>query len=300
MGNDNDAKRAAEIRDDRLFTQPDESHLDECPICCLPMPLGPNKAITITSSCCSNTICIGCSYANKKREYQMGMHPRCAYCREPIPTTEEEVRANLMKRIKVNDPVAMSHMGIMRYYDRDYDGAFEYLTKAAQLGRMNAHYKLSFMYFKGRGVETDMKKLVYHLEEAAIGGHPNARHNLGLYESDNGREERAMKHFIIAAKLGFDKSLEEVKEGFARGLVSKEDYEAALCGHQAVVDATKSQQRDEAYAFNDDDNVSSSLNEGRVHDETDSIDPSYDPFFVTFVVISIIAAAASSAFFMAR
>ena len=53
-------------------------------------------------------------------------------------------------------------------------------------------------------------------------------------------------------------------------------------------------------AFNDDDNVSSSLNEGRVHDETDSIDPSYDPFFVTFVVISIIAAAASSAFFMAR
>jgi hypothetical protein len=31
--------------------------------------------------------------------------------------------------------------------------------------------------------------------------------------------------------------------------VSKEDYEAALRGHQAAVDATKSQQREEAYAF---------------------------------------------------
>jgi hypothetical protein len=80
-------------------------------------------------------------------------------------------------------------------------------------------------------------------------------------------------------------------------LVSEEDYEAALCGHQAAVDATKSQHRDKAYAFND-DNVFSSLNEGGVHDEADSTESSYDTFFVTCVVISIIAA--SSAFFMVR
>src|SRR6056300_838175 len=36
-------KRLAELRDDRLFRQPDESHLGECPICCLPMPLDNNK-----------------------------------------------------------------------------------------------------------------------------------------------------------------------------------------------------------------------------------------------------------------
>ena len=32
--------------------------------------------------------------------------------------------------------------------------------------------------------------------------------------------------------------------------MSKEDYAAALRGHQAAVDATKSKQREEAYVFN--------------------------------------------------
>jgi hypothetical protein len=55
-----------------------------------------------------------------------------------------------------------------------------------------------------------------------------------------------MKHFIIAAKLGLDEALGTVKQGFAHGYVRKEDFEAALRGHQAAVDATKSQQREEA------------------------------------------------------
>ena len=57
---------------------------------------------------------------------------------------------------------------------------------------------------------------------------------------------RAMKHFIIAANLGYDDALEEVKKGFMKGCVSKEEYEAALRGHQAAVDETKSEQRAEA------------------------------------------------------
>jgi hypothetical protein len=32
-------KRAAELRDRDLFTPPEESHLGDCPICCLPLPL---------------------------------------------------------------------------------------------------------------------------------------------------------------------------------------------------------------------------------------------------------------------
>jgi hypothetical protein len=57
-----------------------------------------------------------------------------------------------------------------------------------------------------------------------------------------------MKHFIIAANLGDDEALESVKKGFMKGCVSKEDYEAALRGHQAAVDETKSEQRAAAYA----------------------------------------------------
>src|SRR6056300_946225 len=116
------------------------------------------------------------------------------------------------------------------------------------MGDFEAHFNLSIMYRKGQGVEKNTKKEVYHLEEAAIGGHPEARYNLGCYEGKNKRHDRAKKHYIIAAKLGDDDALEVVKEGFAAGLVSKDEYAAALRGHQAAVDATKSQQREGAYA----------------------------------------------------
>jgi TPR repeat protein len=73
-----------------------------------------------------------------------------------------------------------------------------------------AHYNLSLRYAEGKGVERDPKKEVYHLEEAAIGGDPQARYNLAAHEWNNvvhergrnGRRiERAMKHWIIAAIL---------------------------------------------------------------------------------------------------
>ena len=72
---------------------------------------------------------------------------------------------------------------------------------------------------------------------------------LDVLRGENGRLERAVKYFIIAANLGHDEALETVKKAYQYGDASKEDFEAALRGHQAALDATKSQQRDEAYAF---------------------------------------------------
>jgi TPR repeat protein len=162
---------------------------------------------------------------------------------------DEEFEKNYMKRVKVNDPVALYQMG-GRYHDKgDCGAAFEYSKKAAELGYVAAHFNLAFMYHEGKGVEKDIKNAVYHWEEAAIGGHPDARYNLGNQEGRKGRFDRAAKHYIIAAKLGDDCALEAVKEGFVKGFVSKEGYEVALRGHQAAVDATKSEQRDAAYAF---------------------------------------------------
>ena len=102
------------------------------------------------------------------------------------------------------------------------------------------------MYRKGESVEKDKKKEVDHLEEAAIGGHANARHNLGVVEGRNGRFERSIKHFIISAKLGLGAGLENVKEGFKMGLVSKEDFAATLRTNQAVLDEMRSPQREAA------------------------------------------------------
>ena len=240
-------KRVKEIRDDKLFTQPDESYLGECPICCLPLSLDANN--NTVNSCCCKFICLGCDYANKKREMEAALEQKCTYCREPLPDTDEEYDQNLMKRVKADDPVGMFQMGSVCYNQGDCEGAIQYWTKAAALGNLDAHYNLSVMYREGGEVEKNEEKEVYHLEEAAIGGHHLARSSLGCYEGNAVRHDIAMRHFIIAAKLGYDDALEDVKKGFQRGFVSKEDYASALRGHQAAVDATKSEQREEAYAW---------------------------------------------------
>jgi hypothetical protein len=240
-------KRAAELRDDTLFQQPDGSHLGECPICCLPLSIDENKSGI--NSCCCKRICFGCSYANQLRELEQGLERKCPYCREPLPKSQRGNIQNIMKRARANDPVALFQMGIQCSDEGDYERAFEYWTNAAGLGDAMAHFNLSILYSKGQGVEKDLKKEAYHLEEAAIGGHHFARHNLGNNEGKNGRPKRAGKHYVIAAKLGYDRALQKVKSGFALGFVSKEDYAAALRGHQAAVDATKSEQRDAAEEF---------------------------------------------------
>ncbi len=239
-------KRAAEIRDDRLFRQPDESYLGECPICCLPLPLEMKKATLM--SCCCKRICIGCDHANKQREREEGLVHKCVFCREPIPKTQEQMEQNEMKRIKANDPYVLCKLGNRCHREGDYGKAFEYWTEAAALGNMSAHYYLSILYMKGEGVEKDTKKEVYHLEVAAIGGHPEARYNLGVLEHESGRIDRAMKHYIIAAKLGDEKSMEELREYYTDGNITKDDLETTRRTHKAAIDAMKSPQREEAYS----------------------------------------------------
>mmetsp|Transcript_25543 Transcript_25543/g.43382 ORF Transcript_25543/g.43382 Transcript_25543/m.43382 type:complete len:135 (-) Transcript_25543:15-419(-) len=116
------------------------------------------------------------------------------------------------------------------------------------LGDAEAHCQLANSYMIGQGVAVDMKKAFYHLEEAAILGSVTARYALGVIKESGrgGKTERAVKHFIIGANLGCDKSLKCLKEAYAKGLVKKEDLAAALRTHQAAVDATKSPQRDAA------------------------------------------------------
>src|SRR5210317_1414411 len=65
-------KRLTEIRDVVLFRMPDESHLGECPICCLPLPLDATKSIMMP--CCTKRICK--VYANMKRQVEAGLESK--------------------------------------------------------------------------------------------------------------------------------------------------------------------------------------------------------------------------------
>jgi hypothetical protein len=207
-------KRAAELRDEILFKQHESSHLGDCPICFLPLSLDLNKSGMMT--CCSKMICIGCVYANLIREMERKIENKCPFCRHPTAKSQDEADRNRMKRVEANDPAALLAVGKQRRINGDYKSAFEYLSKAAELGDIAAHYTLSNLYRKGAGVEKDKKNELYHLEAATIGGHPDARHNLGCAKWNNGEIDRAVKHFIIAAKLGGDNSLHSLKLGLWR------------------------------------------------------------------------------------
>jgi len=163
---------------------------------------------------------------------------------------EQGVAKNDMKRVKVNDPVAT--LQVAKHHRRlgDHVRALKYFTKAAELGEAEAHFNLGWMYQLGEGVKKDMNRAVHHYAEAAIGGHPRARYNLGCLEGNAGSHDRAAKHFIIAAKQGHDAALEKVRKIFTlfkeEEFVSKDEYAAALRGHQAAIDATKSELREVA------------------------------------------------------
>jgi hypothetical protein len=149
-----------------LFKQPESIHIGDCPICFLPLSINAKKSTLM--ACCSKVICDGCNYANQKRETEKKMDPRCPFCRHPASKTDEEFKMNLMRRIQVNDPVALRQMSSHRYDEGDYEGAFEYLKKATELGDAGAQFQLSCLYRDGKGVEKDKKKQLHHLEQAAI------------------------------------------------------------------------------------------------------------------------------------
>ena len=247
-------KRAAELRDELLFKQPESTHLGDCPICMVPLPLDDGKHVM--RPCCFNYVCKGCWHQSYKRELEeRGRLPKCPYCREPFPTMDnredfdKECMKYMQKRMKAKDPLAMYFVGSDHYAKGDYIGAFEWCTKAAELGHLEAHYLLAQLYGQGNGVEKDVGKETHHLEEAAIGGHPGARSNLAINDFTEGNMERAMKHWIIAANQGHDKPIKCLMELFKQKYVSKENLDAALRGYQAAIEATKSPQREEAEAL---------------------------------------------------
>ena len=242
-------KRVAELKDELLFKQPESSHLGDCPICFLPLSLRNDESIL--TICCSKVICMGCNHFNIKREREENLQPKCPFCRHLItPDSAAESLEKLKRRaVEMECPLAMREVGYLHHKERDFQAALDYFSKAARLGDAESSNLLGEMYHRGEGVKRDKSKAIYLNEQAALRGHPRARCNLGGFDWENGRCDRAIKHWLIAAKLGCDISLKNLKETFKHGLVSKDNFAAALRAQQAAVDATKSPQREEAVAY---------------------------------------------------
>ena len=219
---------------------------DDCPICQLPLPLDWKQSSFRV--CCMKKLCNGCVLAAWKR----GMRD-CPFCRTPTPKTDGQVLAMIRKRVDAGGPAAIYFLGSQ--YERGWCGlekdvtrAVELLERATELEVEDAHFNLGVLYDKGAEVEKDTAKAIMHYEAAAMCGHVGARHNLGRIEYDARNHDLALQHWMIAAKLGHENSLNNVKVLFMDGLATKADYAAALRGYQNAADEMKSTDRDEAKA----------------------------------------------------
>lgn len=231
--------------DEELFGKGLKSHLGECPLCCMNLPLYPdNHSVFI---CCSKTICDGCVLAAKSA----GRGDTCPFCREPLRMTDSKMLKLIRARINAGDPEARdllaSFYGQGRFgLVKDETRAFEMRKEAAELRSINARYNLALYYENGIGVERDEEKALFHYEVAAMAGHSSARNNLGVKECNKGDMGRALKHFMIAAKMGDENSLTNIGRIFKCGGATKEEYQEALLGCRDALEEMKSDQRERA------------------------------------------------------
>ena len=78
-------------------------------------------------------------------------------------------------------------------------------------------------------------------------GHALNRHNIGVAEFEEGNYELAVQHFMISVKnMGYEKSLDNIKDMFVDSLATKVQYAEALIGYQTAVQDMKSPQREDA------------------------------------------------------
>ena len=222
----------------------ERSEEDECPICNLLLPLGVGQ--WTIQVCCMKKLCDGCILATEKR----GMFD-CPFCRAPSPEDDSQVLAMIQKRVDAGDPVAIWHLGIKYRFgelglEKEVARAVELFERAAELGVKGAHYNLGALYMMGTDVAKDTAKAIRHWEAAAMSGHVHARFNLGNGEYRAGNDDVALQHFVVAAKLGHEKSLNNIKTLFMDGVATKADYAEALRGYQSAVEEMRSPTRDEA------------------------------------------------------
>ncbi|EJK69137.1 hypothetical protein THAOC_09640 [Thalassiosira oceanica] len=219
---------------------------DRCPICfdLIELPLGQHSKINV---CCMKKVCNGCRLA----AHQRGIYGRCPFCRTPFPADDPSRLAMIQKRVNKGDADAITILGEQHCQGtlglaKNVPRAIELWTEAAELGSLEAQNHLGLVHYNGNGVEQDKPRGIHHWQQAAMKGQVTSRNNLGFAEHRNGNYQLAVQHWMISAKMGFEQSLNEIKEMYKEGRATKAQYAEALLGYRDAVEETKSPQREEA------------------------------------------------------
>ena len=219
---------------------------DRCPICYqfIGLPVGEYSNWNV---CCVKSVCKGCILAARQR----GMDGLCEFCRTPHPADDASELAMIQKRVDKRDAEAIFILGEKKYQGhlgltKNVPRAIELWTEAAELGSLDAHYRLGILYYTGDEVEEDTPRAIRHWQQAAVRGHALSRYGLGAAEFKAGNYEIAVQHYMISAKMGHEGSLNEIKKMFMKGRTTRVQYAEALMGYRDAVEEMKSPQREEA------------------------------------------------------
>ncbi|EJK53482.1 hypothetical protein THAOC_27082 [Thalassiosira oceanica] len=170
----------------------------------------------------------------------------------PCPTWLPPIwQIGTLEILNRGDAVAINNLAEQHYHGnlglaKDLPRSIELWAEAAELGLLHAHYKVGLACYYGQGVDEDKPRGVHHWQQAAMKGHALSRRMLGDVEYDNGNYQIALQHYILSAKMGYEMSLNSIKEMFKEGHATKAQYAEALLGYRDAVEEMKSPQREEA------------------------------------------------------
>jgi TPR repeat protein len=132
--------------------------------------------------------------------------------------------------------VSMSKYWIIK---KDIDKAVKLLLHAAELGSAQAYYNLGHIHVGG--INKDEAKAEQYFEKVAMAGCADSRFDLGCIKFDAGRLDRAIKHWLIAARSRELRAVDCIKEEMTDGNATRDDYYAqALRGYELYLDEVKS------------------------------------------------------------
>ena len=219
---------------------------EECSICMRMLPI--HESLHSYFPCCGKIICCGCDHQHSMKS---GKERTCAFCREPMPRSDEEYLARLVKRVERKDPHALLNMAIFHGEGElglpvDHAKCVDLLRESAGLGCPCAQYNLGNFRDDGEmGLEQDEEEALKYWEEAAEGGDIFSLHNLGCVEEGFGDHVAAMRHWRLSACGGMRRSMGALIDCFEDGLLRHGDLAETLQVFYRARAELKSDDRDQ-------------------------------------------------------
>lgn len=107
--------------------------------------------------------------------------------------------------------------------------SFKWWRKAAELGDVEAQYKVGQSYFLGFGAEQDIKQALYWLSRPAQNGHKDAQYKVGfIYDEYYDDFDKAFQWYNKASQQGHVEAQYHLAQCYAEGLGTKKNEKEAF------------------------------------------------------------------------